>query len=78
MTPSAYRKLVRVATRCKDERDPGTFLVVVRAVNVDEAPTVVHRQTSYRGLRHLCLSIPVVFEEAEGVEKALLFGMPSV
>ena len=38
MTPSAYRKLVWVAIWCRDERDPGTFLVVVRTVNVDKAP----------------------------------------
>ena len=68
MTPSAYRKLVRVATRCKDERDPGTFLVVVRAVNVDEAPT--SSQTDlHPGTQALMSEYPRVFEEAEGVEK---------
>ena len=68
ITPSAYRKLVRVATRCKDERDPGIFLVVVRTVNVDEPPT--SSQTDlYPGTQALMSEYPRVFEEAEGVEK---------
>ena len=39
MTPSAYRKLVCMAKRYKDKRDPDTFLVVVHTMNIKEAPT---------------------------------------
>ena len=68
ITPSAYWKLVCVAKWCKDERDPGTFLVVVRVVNVEEVSTSSQIDL-YLGTQALMAEYPRVFKEAEGVEK---------
>ena len=68
MAPSAYRKLVRTASRRGIKEDPGALLVVVRAIAVADPPDS-SASSPPSEVAALMAQFPRVFEEAEGVEK---------
>ena len=68
VSPSAYRKIVRQANRCRAAPNAATLLMVVRAAEVADAPPSAPPPPSPE-VQALMAAFPKVFEEAAGVEK---------